>query len=68
MSSNDEREDPDWDRADPSAVIGIAEGILIERYHIPGPMASALLESFATAADMSVIDAARWLLSTGRLP
>lgn len=68
MSSHDEQDDPAWDWTGPTVVIAIAEGILVERYQIPAPVAAALLKAFAATARLSLADAARWLLNTGRLP
>jgi hypothetical protein len=49
-------------------LIGIAEGILVERYQVPLEQAKALLESRATQRGLSLHEAANWLVTSNALP
>jgi hypothetical protein len=48
--------------------IGIAQGIIAERYGISLASADAVLNHRAQLAGIPVVEAARWLLSAGTLP
>jgi hypothetical protein len=48
--------------------IGIAQGIIAERYRIPLASADAILNHRAQIAGIPVVEAARWLLTAGTLP
>ncbi|WP_432936785.1 ANTAR domain-containing protein [Kribbella sp. CA-253562] len=51
-----------------SMVIGIAEGILVERYQVPIEQARAFLQSRATERGLPLVEAANWLITTDTLP
>jgi hypothetical protein len=54
--------------SDPVTAIAMVEGILVERYQIPAELGAALLIRHAAGARVSVLDVARWLVTTRQLP
>ena len=56
------------DRAHPSWIIAVAEGVLIERYRITSRLARDLLEARALAAGLPVLETAYRLIRNDVLP